>query len=117
MLWSRRKPQVAEPGHWQVFMVRCADGSLYTDAAPNADEAVVSINSGRGPAYTRTRLPVFRVYTEEFMNERDALRRVGQMRTLSRPGKERLLAERSLDSLGESGRARAGLRVLFELLR
>ncbi|MFH2063500.1 MAG: GIY-YIG nuclease family protein [bacterium] len=85
--------------HPHVYMVRCADGSLFTGIAADPQAALLEINSGRGPQYTRTRRPAFLVYREEFMNLQDAERRVESIRDLDRGGKELLLSELSLAAL------------------
>jgi len=82
--------------HFHVYMVRCADGSLFTGVASELDSTLLQINSGRGPQYTRTHHPVFLVYSEEFMNETDAESRAEFIRQLDRRDKESLLSESSL---------------------
>ena len=74
-----------------VYIVRCADGTLYTGYAldPHAREKVH--NSGKGAKYTSSRLPVSLVYTEEFPTLGDALRREHEVKSLSRRDKESLL--------------------------
>jgi putative endonuclease len=76
-----------------LFVVRCADGSLYTAVTNDPAAALGELNAGRGSNYTRTRLPVFLAYSEEYMNEEDAIRRAESLRRLSREEKERLFAE------------------------
>jgi predicted GIY-YIG superfamily endonuclease len=78
--------------HCFVYIVRCADGSLFTGVADEPERAAAHLNAGGGSAYVRARLPVFLAYTEEYMNERDAERRAAAVRRLSRENKERLLA-------------------------
>jgi putative endonuclease len=41
-----------------VYIVRCADGTLYTGATNDLDRRVAVHNAGRGAKYTRSRLPV-----------------------------------------------------------
>ena len=75
-----------------VYIVRCADGTLYTGYArdPGAREKVH--NSGRGARYTAGRRPVHLVYWESFASISDALRRERQLKRLRRARKEALLA-------------------------
>ncbi|OGM01609.1 hypothetical protein A2480_00835 [Candidatus Uhrbacteria bacterium RIFOXYC2_FULL_47_19] len=82
--------------HYHVYMVRCTDGSLFTGVTSELEGILLQINSGRGPQYTRTRCPVFLVYSEEFMNEADAEHRAEFIRQLDRRDKESLLSESSL---------------------
>lgn len=89
--------------HWFVYVVRCADGSLYTGVATDMDAEIRALNGGEGSAYVRARLPVFLAYTEEYMNERDAARRASCVKRMSRVHKEHLLAIPSLGTLGDLG--------------
>ena len=91
--------------HWFVYVVRCADGSLYTGVTDDVERGIRTLNDGEGSAYVRARLPVFFTYSEEYMNEADVTRRAAAIKRLSREGKERLLAVQSLGSIGELGLA------------
>jgi putative endonuclease len=77
-----------------VYIVRCADGTLYTGYArdPGAREHVH--NSGRGARYTAGRRPVRLVYRESFASIGDALRRERELKGLSRAKKEALIISR-----------------------
>jgi len=44
--------------NWCVYIVECADGTLYTGATNNLDKRILTHNRGRGAKYTRKRLPV-----------------------------------------------------------
>jgi putative endonuclease len=73
-----------------VYIVRCADGTLYTGYArdPHAREKVH--NDGRGARYTRGRRPVALVYAEAFVTRGAALRREYQLKRWSRARKKAL---------------------------
>lgn len=75
-----------------VYIVRCADGTLYTGYARDPDAREKMHNSGRGARYTAGRRPVRLVYSESFTSVGDALRRERQLKRLRRAGKEALLA-------------------------
>ena len=79
-------------GHQFVYIVRCADGSLFTGVTSEIEQNLQDINSGAGAPYTRTRLPVFLAHTEEYMNEIDASKREAQIKRMTRKHKEILLA-------------------------
>lgn len=79
-------------GHAFVYIVRCADGSLFTGTAEDPDATLVEINSGSGETYTKTRRPAFLVYNEEFMNLKDAERRAMHVRAMTRREKEHLVS-------------------------
>jgi putative endonuclease len=75
-----------------VYMVRCADGTLYTGYARDPAEREHVHNSGRGAKYTAGRRPVSLVYTERFRSRGKALKREHALKRLSRAEKERLIA-------------------------
>lgn len=73
-----------------VYMLRCADGSLYTGYTTNLDKRLKTHQSGKGAKYTRTRLPVEVAYYEKFHDKSPALRREAQIKKLSKSEKEAL---------------------------
>ena len=73
-------------------MVRCADGTLYTGYARDPDGRVRVHNSGKGAKYTRSRLPVSLVYSEQCESLSAALTRERQLKSWSRAQKEALVA-------------------------
>jgi putative endonuclease len=72
-----------------VYIVRCADDTLYTGWAVDVARRVEAHNRGRGARYTSTRSPVTLAYTEEVATVGDALRRE---RAIKRYSKARKLA-------------------------
>ncbi|MCR4991367.1 MAG: GIY-YIG nuclease family protein [Lachnospiraceae bacterium] len=58
-----------------VYILECADGSLYTGYTTNIEERVKTHNSGKGAKYTKGRLPVKLVYSEQFADKSSALSR------------------------------------------
>jgi len=76
---------------WHVYIVECADHSLYTGIARDVQARVVTHNAGKGARYTRSRLPVTLVYREPATDRSSALRREYRIRTLPRPAKQALI--------------------------
>ena len=76
---------------WLVYVVRCADGSLYTGITNNLDRRLQSHNAGRASRYTRSRLPVRVVYAEPASTRGNALKREFSIKALSRTAKMRLI--------------------------
>jgi putative endonuclease len=76
-----------------VYIVRCADGSLYTGWTTDLFRRVAQHNAGRGGRYTRTHRPVELVYQEEVSNRSAAMRRERALKKLDRERKERLIAD------------------------
>ncbi len=106
MFWNRSKKadapaeeEEARSTHWYTYMVRCADGSLYTDVTDDISATMLTINAGHGPVYTRTRYPVFLVHHEEFMNEADAERRADLIRKMNKRRKEVFISDIMVGSL------------------
>jgi putative endonuclease len=75
-----------------VYIVRCADGTLYTGWSNDPLARVEVHNSGRGAKYTRSRLPVSLVYAEECESLSAALKRERELKPWSRARKEALIA-------------------------
>ena len=73
-----------------VYMVRCADGTLYTGYTRDPERRANVHNSGRGAKYTARRLPVCLVYWELCGSRSAALKREHEVKRLPRAGKERL---------------------------
>ena len=78
---------------WFVYLVRCADDSLYTGIAKDVVRRVGEHNSGGilGASYTRGRRPVVLVYTEMLETRSAAARREYQIKQLTRRAKNELL--------------------------
>lgn len=49
---------------WIVYMLRCADGSLYTGITVDIDQRITKHNNGTGAKYTRGRGPVELVWSK-----------------------------------------------------
>lgn len=80
---------------WQVYMVRCADGSLYTGIAKDIQRRVSEHNAGQGAKYTRGRRPVRLVYQEAAKDRSAALKREHAIKQLRPAGKRSLIDRRS----------------------
>lgn len=78
--------------HW-VYIVRCADGTLYTGYAKDPERRVAQHNAGRGAKYTAGRAPVFLVYRAAFRSRGQALSREIELKRLTRVKKEALVSE------------------------
>ncbi|MCE7901774.1 MAG: GIY-YIG nuclease family protein [Gammaproteobacteria bacterium PRO9] len=75
---------------WHVYIVRCADRSLYTGIARDPDRRVAQHNAGTGAAYTRARRPVVLVYREPAADRGTALRREAEIKRLPKAAKQAL---------------------------
>ena len=75
------------------YMLRCADGSLYTGWTKDLEQRLQTHNAGRGGKYTRSRLPVELVYREEYESKKAAMSREWHLKRLTRQEKLRLIAD------------------------
>ena len=76
---------------WHVYIVRCADRTLYTGVARDLPARVSAHNAGRGAKYTRSRLPVQLVYREPAEDRGAALRREHEIKRMSARAKRGLI--------------------------
>jgi len=77
---------------WWVYLVHCADGTLYTGIAKDVQARVDGHNRGQGAKYTRGRTPVELVYREWAASHSAALRREHAIKRLPRVQKCRMIA-------------------------
>ena len=74
----------ADPAQeWYVYILECADGSLYTGMTNHLARRLAAHNAGKGAKYTKTRRPVRLRYSEELENRSLALRREAAIKKLS----------------------------------
>ena len=74
-----------------TYIVRCADGTLYTGWTNDLEKRMKAHNEGTGAKYTRSRRPVELVYSEEHESREEAMRREYHIKRLSRQQKLELL--------------------------
>lgn len=75
-----------------VYIVRCADGTLYTGATVNIEMRISTHNAGKGAKYTRGRLPVTLVYSEELPDYHTAQSREWHIKRMTKKQKEQLIS-------------------------
>jgi len=78
---------VKPPREWSVYLVRCADASLYTGIAKDVKARVTVHNSGKGAAYTRSRRPVRLIYHKTGLTRSAALVEEARIKSLERAEK------------------------------
>ncbi len=76
-----------------AYMLRCADGTIYSGYTTNPTRRAAVHNSGRGAKYTRSRLPVELVFTESFSTRSEALKREAELKKLTRAEKISLIEQ------------------------
>ena len=72
---------------WQVYILECNDGSLYTGIARDLEARISAHNNGSGAKYTRGRRPVKLLYQEHAPDRSTALQREALLKRLSRADK------------------------------
>lgn len=77
---------------WFVYLVECADATLYTGIATDVQRRVAEHNAGVGARYTRGRGPVRLVYVEACRGRGEAQRREYAIKKLPVLKKRRLVA-------------------------
>lgn len=87
-----RRPAIAPEPQWQVYILRCGDGSFYTGIARDARARLAQHAAGKGARYTRGRGPLELVHVEPAGSHGDALRREAAIRRLGRAAKAALAA-------------------------
>ncbi len=78
-----------------TYIVRCADGSLYTGWTDDLEKRVAAHNAGKGAKYTRSRRPVELVYAETFSDAREAMSREWHIKHLTRAQKIALIDKKA----------------------
>ena len=77
---------------WQVYIIECADTTLYTGIARDLDSRIEQHNAGNGAKYTRGRVPVRLLYCEAHPDRSSAQSREATIKRLSRADKLNLIA-------------------------
>lgn len=78
-----------------TYILRCADGTLYTGWTNDIEKRLAAHNAGKGAKYTKPRLPVELVYFETHATKEEAMSREYEIKQLTRTQKETLIASRS----------------------
>ena len=73
-----------------TYMLRCADGTLYTGWTNDLDKRLAAHNAGTASKYTAARRPVEMVYLEEKETKQEAMKREAAIKKLKRKDKLKL---------------------------
>lgn len=77
---------------WTVYLVRCADNSLYCGITNDLEKRIDAHNNGKGAKYIiKSRRPVKLVYKEKFHGKGEALSREAEIKKLPKMAKESLV--------------------------
>jgi predicted GIY-YIG superfamily endonuclease len=75
-----------------VYILRCADGTLYTGIAKDLEQRLERHGKGTASKYTRCRLPVTLAWKRRVMSWSRALKEEHRIKSLTRAQKEELLS-------------------------
>jgi len=86
-----------------VYIMECADGTLYTGWTTDLAERLSAHNAGGGARYTRGRGPLRLVYQESCIDRSQAQRRECAIKKLNRQQKQQLIAAAGVNRTAGAG--------------
>jgi len=89
---AQAKPRAKAKRTWWVYVLRCADGTLYTGITTDPARRLGQHNAGTAAKYTRARRPVQMVFRRRAKDHSAALRRELAIKKLTRAQKEELVS-------------------------
>ncbi|SDI11473.1 putative endonuclease [Alteribacillus persepolensis] len=82
--------------NYYVYMLRCADDTLYIGYTTNIEKRLRQHNNGTGAKYTRGRGPFEVVYQKGFPTKQEAMQVEYRMKQLSRKEKQALIEKQKV---------------------
>lgn len=80
---------------WFVYLLRCADGSLYTGISTDVQRRLAEhrgeLGKARGAKALRGKRPLHLVFEKQVANKSEALQLEYRVKQLSRPQKEKMI--------------------------
>jgi len=80
-----------------MYILKCSDQSLYTGSTIDLEKRLLQHQAGKGAKYTKQRLPVELVYSEEYALTGEAFHREKQVQGWTRKKKIALIEGRSAE--------------------
>jgi putative endonuclease len=108
MLRSRTTKKMRRGHRWFVYLLRCADGTLYAGVTTDIARRLAAHNAGRGAKYTRARRPVALAWSARAKDKVAAMRREWRIKALTRAEKQLLVARRPFSHLSPGGQSPEG---------
>ncbi len=81
---------MSKPSDWIVYILECADRSLYTGITNDLDHRIDEHECGKGAKYTRGRGPFKLLYTETRSSRSQALKRELEIKSFDKATKLKL---------------------------
>lgn len=90
---------------WVVYILECADGSLYTGITDRLPQRLAAHRAGRGAKYTKGRGPLMLRYLEDCQDHSAALKREYAIKRLTKTQKWELCtaAPKYIDEFNPTG--------------
>ena len=92
---------------WYIYILQCADNTLYTGVATDVSARLATHNAGKGAKYTRGRLPAVLRYQESAANRSAALQREHAIKKMRAADKRLLIAHQAQSEPAPSPGSRA----------
>ena len=81
---------------WFLYMIRCADGSIYTGITTDVERRFKEHSTGRGSRYLKGRGPLRIVYRETVGTRSEALKLEARIKKMKKTEKESLITNGNL---------------------
>jgi len=78
---------------WHVYLLTCADGTLYAGVTNDLARRLAAHNAGKGAKYTKPRRPVVLAWSVSTKDRSSAQKREHAVKALTRPEKLQLIAK------------------------
>jgi putative endonuclease len=76
---------------WTVYILECADKTLYTGITTDMERRIARHSNGTGAKYTRGRSPYKVIHVEQHPTKSRALKREAEIKSLGREQKLKLI--------------------------
>ena len=96
---------------WYIYILQCADNTLYTGVATDVSARLATHNAGKGAKYTRGRLPAILQYQESAANRSAALQREHAIKKMRAADKRRLISLQDQSDPAPSSPVRAKTKI------
>ena len=80
----------SKPSAWTVYILECADRTLYTGITNNLARRIADHESGKGAKYTRGRAPFTLIHSESLATRSLALKREAEIKSFDKAAKWQL---------------------------
>ncbi|MGY8993877.1 MAG: GIY-YIG nuclease family protein [Rhodospirillales bacterium] len=87
---------VSQTSDWIVYILECADQTLYTGITTNLDRRIHQHAVGKGAKYTKGRAPFVLLYKETHSSRSLALKREAEIKSFDKATKRLLASTRDL---------------------